>query len=149
MMVLGLSLAMYTATWADAPASAPIPVAVATAEPAPAATLLPPVVITPEAAAQEALEPPKWLEKAVSHAMTLPIVGPVLVEIMKWLGMIAAVMTALATAFMAVAKALSAVLKGMKLIELAVKVEALYTRVAPWLQFLSMYNVQKKPEKSA
>ena len=95
----------------------------------------------------KSLEPPVWLEKVVSYGMAVPVIGPILVEIMKWLGMLAAVLTISATAFTGICRSISAAAKAAKLLELAEKVDKLHEMVSPWLRFLSMYNVQKEELK--
>jgi hypothetical protein len=76
-------------------------------------------------------------------AYSVPVVGPIVVELMKWLGVLASILTALVTAFFAIARALSVSFKLLKLVDLAVKVDAFYVKWSPYLKFFSMYNVQK------
>ena len=53
----------------------------------------------------EAWEAPVWLKPIVDMVMGLPYVGPFLIEAVKYVAVIAAVMTALSGGFMLVAKA--------------------------------------------
>lgn len=87
--------------------------------------------------------PPSWLSKVMEYVLGVPVIGPIVIEIMKWLGVLASVMTSLAVCFTAVMKSLSKVLNAAKLLGLAAKVDALYIKYAPYLKFLSLYNVQK------
>jgi hypothetical protein len=86
---------------------------------------------------------PQWLKDTMLKAHTIPVVGPFLVEAIKWLGVIASVLTALATAFFAVAKTLSKTFQLVKLVGIATKIDAFYVKFSPYLKFFSMYNVQK------
>lgn len=106
------------------------------------------VAVMPEEAPKAIHLPPAWLEKALDVAIAVPVAGPIVVEVLKWLGVISSVLTALVTALLGILWSLSKVLKLAKLVDLAVKVEALMNSpVMYWLKFLSMYNA-KKVEKS-
>lgn len=89
-------------------------------------------------------EPPQWLKESMLFISSLPHVGPIFLKVMMWLGVTASILTVLATSFIAISKSLQKVLKLMKLEAWALKVEAFYLLVGPYLKFLSMYNVQKK-----
>ena len=43
----------------------------------------------------EAFVPPEWLQNALLEAKSIPVVGPYIVTLMKWLGVIVSVLTAL------------------------------------------------------
>jgi len=92
--------------------------------------------------------PPQWLEKAMDVVSSLPFVGPYIVEIAKWLGVIASLLTILVTAVLGSLKVLSAALNLAKLADLALKVNKLANGpIMYWLSFFSMYNAKKQGEK--
>lgn len=91
------------------------------------------------------LLPPPWLEKTMTTVSSMPVVGPYVVEVLKWLGVISSVLTALVTALLGVLMALQKVLQIAKLADLALKVEAFMSGpIMYWLKFLSVYNAKKK-----
>jgi len=93
------------------------------------------------------LLPPTWLEKAMNVAASVPIVGPYVLEAMKWLGVIASILTALVTALLGILLALQKVLSIAKLADLALKIQLFIDGPAMyWLKFFSMYNAKKKEE---
>lgn len=89
---------------------------------------------------------PSWLERGLDILVAIPFVGPWLAKILVWVGVIASVLTAVATAFFAVVKSLTKVLSLMKLVGFAQKIEVFYQKIAPFLMFFSIYNV-KLPKK--
>lgn len=106
------------------------------------------IVLFPVLSFAQALDPifipPEWLQQILLNLDKIPVVGPHLVLVLKWLGVISAILTILTTAFLAIVKALSLVLNVAGLAVLASKVEALKEKVFPYLAWLSSYNVQKK-----
>jgi hypothetical protein len=93
--------------------------------------------------------PPVWLESAIEKAESVPVVGPIVVTITKWLGVIAGILTVLVTALLAAIQILSRVLNVAKMTALAARVQAISkSPVIYWLSFFSMYNA-KKEEKAA
>ena len=93
--------------------------------------------------------PPQWLVSVLEWVQKLPKVGPVVVQILMWLSVVAVVLTAIHTAMLAVLKGLTPVLNMVKLEGLAKKINDLYEKVAPYIKYLSMYNAQlpKKEDK--
>lgn len=87
--------------------------------------------------------PPEWLVMVMNFVASIPAVGPIFIEVVKWLGVVTAVMTTLSTAFLAITASLSAVLKVTGLVAAAAKVKEISDKVLPWLQYLSAFNVQK------
>lgn len=89
--------------------------------------------------------PPEWLQKAVLIVKELPLVGPIVVEILKYLGVLAAILTALTACALAILKSLKLVLKLVKLDSYIAKIEAIEnSKVLYYLKFLSNFNAQKK-----
>lgn len=108
----------------------------------------PPVVFTPSAEVNP-WTPPEWFKAVLTKANSIPYVGPFAVELMKWLGVIASILTALVTCFFAITKSLSTVMRLGKFVEIAAKIDGLYAKLSPYLKFFSMYNVQKEELKKA
>lgn len=98
----------------------------------------------PAVVAASPTEAPEWLVKALELVSSVPVVGPIVVEIAKWLGVLASVLTILVTAILAVIRALGAVLPAIKMAELAAKVLAFEnSKIMHWLKMFSMYNAKK------
>lgn len=89
-------------------------------------------------------EVPAWLEMIMNFVASVPGVGPIFLEVLKYVGVVAAAFTALSTGLTVVAKALQAVGQLLGLVEFAAKVDALYRLVYPYLAYLSIYNAKKK-----
>lgn len=90
------------------------------------------------------VEVPAILKFFMDMLFAIPGIGPIALEILKYIGVIAAVATALATAFAAIANALRTFAQFAGFVALVDKIEALYAKIWPYLAWLSMYNVQKK-----
>jgi hypothetical protein len=107
-----------------------------------------PVFAFADAAQAPAWLPPQWLQDVLTWAQGLPTVGPFLVKGLMILSVVATVMTVVASAFFAIMKSLSKVLDSTKLSALSDKVDAVYEKIAPYLQYLSIYNA-KLPDKTS
>lgn len=88
-------------------------------------------------------EVPGYLKGAMDFLVSLPYVGPVLIIVLKWTGLVAAVMTGLSTMVMGIANALKVIGYTMGFVTFAEKVDGIYKKVWPYIAFLSMYNVPK------
>lgn len=88
-------------------------------------------------------EVPSWMKAVMDFIVGIPGVGPFLLSVLKWMGVVAAVLTGIATLIMGVANALKAVGTALGFQEFAAKVDAIYKKIWPWIAWLSMYNVQK------
>ena len=98
----------------------------------------------------EANRPPAWLATALDTASTLPVIGPAVVTIVKYLGVIASIMTLLVTCLLGIARALVPIFNFAKLTGVASALESFQEgAVMYWLKFFSMYNAKKKPEGAA
>ena len=86
-------------------------------------------------------EVPAFLKTAMDFLITLPYVGPALLSVLKWTGLISAIMTGVSTMVMGVANALKVVGVALGFQGFAEKVDGAYKAVWPWIAFLSMYNV--------
>jgi hypothetical protein len=106
------------------------------------------IAVMPEEAPVLKNLPPVWLEKALDIVSSMPVVGPVVVEVLKWLGVVSSVLTALVTALLGILLTLRKVLNLAKLADLALKIELFMNGpIMFWLKYFSIYNA-KKEEKS-
>jgi predicted protein tyrosine phosphatase len=89
------------------------------------------------------IEPPAWLESVLVFIQSVPKVGPVVVEIFKWIGVVASVFTALSVAVSVILKVPEIAARWAGAGALAEKIEKLNEKVQPWLKYLSIFNVKK------
>lgn len=113
-------------------------------------------IFTQEAHADEAAAPaapapvgvadeiPSWIAPVVMWLQSVPTVGPILVEVLKWLGLVAAVLTALSAFLMALAKATTGIAQLAGFVAFAEKAQKFFDVVLKYTKYLSMFNVQKK-----
>lgn len=94
-------------------------------------------------AESDVAEVPAFLKTAMDFLTTLPYVGPLVLSLLKWTGVVAAVMTGISTMVMGVANALKVIGVAMGFQGFAEKVDGAYKAIWPWIAFLSMYNVPK------
>lgn len=88
--------------------------------------------------------PPTWLQDVLLLVKGLPVVGPYVVEALKWIGVVSVVVTSLCAAVLAILKVLAGALKLAKLDELAAKVEAFQnSKIVFYLKYISNFNAQK------
>lgn len=97
-----------------------------------------------EVLAADPTEVPSWLKLIIDWVVAIPAVGPVILSVLKWAGVVAAVLTGVATLVTGVAKSLEVLGQALGFQEFAKKVKAFYDAVWPYIAWLSMYNVQKK-----
>jgi hypothetical protein len=108
---------------------------------------------TPAAAVSQAVNalpvwaPPQWVIDILTWVQTLPVVGPYVVKGLSWLTTLCMLATVLATFVMGLLKGLSgsanlvsAIPALAKLSPIADKIDSLYEKVVPYLQYFSMYN---------
>lgn len=98
-------------------------------------------VMVPTAAA-----PPEWLGAVLQFVSSLPYAGPVIVALIKWAGLVAGIMTALSVFAQAVLAVPELVARWAGANEAAEKIRKISDVVLPWLKWLSVFNVQKKPQ---
>jgi hypothetical protein len=87
---------------------------------------------------------PDWLRMIVTFVIGFPYVGPIVVEVLKWVGVIAAVMTGISSTVAAVLVALQKIGKATGFEAFAAWVQKMYDTVWPYIAWLSIYNVQRK-----
>ncbi len=94
--------------------------------------------------AEAPTEVPAWLQFFMDMLVGMPVLGPVLLSVLKWLGVVAAVATALSTGLTLVAKSLQVMGQAFGFVAFAEKVDVIYKQVWPYLAWLSVYNAKKK-----
>lgn len=87
---------------------------------------------------------PAWLSDVLVWMATIPKVGPIFVEVVKWLGVVASVFTALSICIQAILAIPMIMAKWAGAHEFAEKVKKLNDKIQPYLKYLSVFNVQKK-----
>ena len=85
-------------------------------------------------------EVPMWIKPLIDMVMSIPYIGPFLMGVLKYVGIIGAAMTGVATLFSLVSKALEKMMLGLGFRNFAAKVDALYKKVYPFVAFFSIYN---------
>ena len=88
--------------------------------------------------------PPEWLESFLLTVAAIPKVGPIIVEVFKWLGVIASVFTALSVALTVIVKIPEVTARWAGADEFADSLAEINKKIQPWLKYLSVFNVQKK-----
>jgi hypothetical protein len=114
------------------------PAIVAPEVPAPA-----PATETPAQHSQPTTEAPAWFVSFLDAISAIPAIGNTLAIIISWMGAISALLTALSSILLALKKTMEKMGKVMPSIDIPLKwIEIIY----PYVAWLSMYNVQKKPK---
>jgi hypothetical protein len=93
------------------------------------------------------IAPPKgleWLVPFLQWVGSLPKIGPFIVGVMKYVGAAAAVFTAISVAVTTVLRVPALIARWAGAVELAGKIEAFHLKIKPWLDYLSIFNAQKK-----
>lgn len=139
MMTILFSSVFFAAAFAQNPVVASAPVAVSAPAQSGSGILDP---MEPD------YTPPAWLDTAIRMTISIPVVGPYIVVVMQWLGVIAAILTALCAFLLAMIKALSSVLSAAQLEKVAQFVASLEkSKLMYWLKRLSIFNAQKEDKK--
>ncbi len=92
--------------------------------------------------AQVNLMPPDSLMPILEAISAFPVVGPIIVLILKYLSFVGMFFTVVSTAFIGASRLLQTTFNLVGAGLLADSVEKIEAVVAPWLKFLSMYNVK-------
>lgn len=87
---------------------------------------------------------PDAVNAVLAFIGAIPKVGPIIVTVVSWLGLIAGVLTVLSAAVQAFLSLPEIVARWAGAHDLANKISAISGTVLPWLKYLSMFNVQKK-----
>ena len=96
----------------------------------------------PPAPADSAI--PGWIPMVLNQIAMLPGVGPILVKVVMILSVVAGVLTALSVCAMSIFAALKKGFSSVGLESAEAKTKSIADKVMPILQYLSMFNVQKK-----
>lgn len=92
--------------------------------------------------------PPSWLADTMEMVAKMPIIGPIVIEILKWLGVIGAIGTAFVTFLLASVRALYYAGKIGKLAGLMAWAIAFEQgKVMNWFKFFSLYNAKEIEKK--
>lgn len=86
----------------------------------------------------------EWIGAAVAFLQNMPAVGQYLAAIFSIIALISAVMTFISVAVHGVLTAPAVLARWAGASSIAAKIDAVTAKVLPWLQYLSMFNVQKK-----
>jgi Trk-type K+ transport system membrane component len=119
------------------PSPLPMPSPIAVASPMPTQIM----TAVPEVAA-----PPEWLTMILVQMQGLPYVGPPIVFIVKWAGVLAVFLTSLAIFFLSLARGLDKVSELSPYLQWMSKAADSINRITPWLKWASMLN-QPQPWK--
>lgn len=143
-IVTAIVLSSLAVSAADAPKAAAAAAAVTSAAAKPAVVIPPLPDTAPVVEPVKIPMPPTWLNDVMSVMLKLPLIGPLLLQVMQWLGLVASVLTILVTFLIGLLQGLSQILKFAKLADLAAKVLAFQNSpVMFWLKFFSIYNAKK------
>lgn len=93
-------------------------------------------------------QPPQWLVNALEFLNKAPIVGPYMVKIAQWFGVVVTIVTALTAFVLTSLNALKGVLNLSGLVNAALAVEAFKSgKIMYWLKYVSaLFNASKKNE---
>lgn len=86
---------------------------------------------------------PSWIVDVLTWLQAVPKIGPIVVAVVSVLGIVASVMTVLSTFLLGIKASIQGVASLAGLSSFIDKVEAIYQKIAPYFQYLSMYNAQK------
>ena len=108
---------------------------------------LPDVAPSPGVSVDPVFVPPTWLETAILFVKNIPGVGPVLVEIGKWVGVVGTILTALCVFLLSVLNALQKVFSASKLMGYVNLIQAFKDgKIMYWLKYFSFLNAKEKKE---
>lgn len=85
-----------------------------------------------------------WLASFIEWLVTIPKIGPIIVIVFKWVGAVASVATAISVAVQAILKVPELGLRWAGAKIWAYKIADFTLKIKPWMNYLSIFNVQKK-----
>lgn len=85
----------------------------------------------------------EWLGMVLQFLMGIPKIGGILASVFAVVALVATVMTALSTAIQVILVSPEVMARFAGAHDMADKIKAVSDKVLPWLQYLSVYNVQK------
>lgn len=96
---------------------------------------------------QVAAAPPVWLQTLVTTAESLPLIGPIVVTVLKYLGIIVSIMTAFCAFLMLALQTIGSIASIASLTTLAAKIQAFQSgQIMYWLKYVSAFNAQKSDD---
>lgn len=120
------------------------PVAAASATPVAAATPAPTPQLTVK---DEILVPPTWVQDALIMVKSLPVVGPIVTQVLQWTGVVVTILTAFVAFLLTSIRALSTVMTLAGLAIASQKIESFRdSKIMYWLKYFSMFNAEKKKD---
>lgn len=97
----------------------------------------------------EVFVPPTWLQDALLQAKNIPFIGPYVVMVFQWLGVVVTLLTGLFAFLWAALKSLQVVASAAQLAGLAEKLAMLEnSKIMYYLKAFSAFNAQKKDKPS-
>lgn len=109
-------------------------------------TMLLLLVSVPVLATEVASAPPEWAIALFQWVEGMPYVGPAIGWFVKVAGFVAAILTVISAFIWGLAESLKQVTTWAGMGKIASKVDEVTKKILPFLQYLSMFNVQKKPK---
>lgn len=103
------------------------------------------VVFGVSAFAQDVVEVPSWVAGVMIFIQQIPYVGPIVLEVVKWLGLVAGILTAISAFLIALQKVFSAMEKVAFIGAAFAKAVEFIEKILPYVKYLSMFNVAPKP----
>lgn len=88
--------------------------------------------------------PPAWFGEVMTFLVSIPKVGPIIEQVIIWVGVAATVFTSLSIFAQGILAIPQIVAKWAGAHEFAEKVKKISEKVLPYLQYFSVFNVQKK-----
>lgn len=148
MLIIVFALSFCLALSAQTPEvkADPTPIVVVAEAPAPTPVEANPDVTTeaPKVLVSEAVAPPAWLEKLLDNAASIPFIGKYAVEVVKYLGVIASILTLLVTFLVGVVRVLAPIASFANFTKFATILQAFEaSKTMYYLKFFSMYNAKK------
>lgn len=111
--------------------------------------MVPCLALAQAATPPAAYAPPQWLTDVLTWVQGIPKVGPIVIMVLTGLSVVATLMTLLSTFLVSVKASIQGVAKLSGAVTVIDTVESIYQKIAPYVMFLSMYNVQKKDSDSS
>lgn len=149
--VLALSISVIAADNGTSPQSVgaavlsipPVPAAAAVSAPTSSSPV--PVVVKDDSVA-----PPAWMQDLFVTIKSLPGIGPIVVKVLNWLGVISSIMTALVAFLLVAIKALGGISNMTGLTNTAKALQEFQnSKIFYYLKYLSIFNAQVTPPAPA
>ena len=93
-------------------------------------------------------EIPDWIAPILGFIASMPKVGPILVDILKYASILSVSMTAISSILIAIQKLLEQ-LHAVKQMAIVQKIIDVIKKIVPWAAYLSMWNVSRDAQAAA